>query len=235
MTQIERLFDHSPMAEAVWSLRFNQCKYPIGDEDSFAFCHDKRAEGSSYCAHHHAISNIAGSHRPYAKAVTRTKTKPVRQKPLLEIPAFEFKPVLGKPRKPKPAREPRPVVMPARKYQFGDQSLSLNEWSERLGIKMRTLRGRLAKGWTIEQAFSNEAILGQRVRTPTEPRIYKAPRTARRYDHNGRSLTLRQWSEEIGIKQSTLRNRISNGWTIEQALMPTFDKSTRPLGRNASR
>jgi hypothetical protein len=244
MTPIERLFDHNPIAEAVWSLRRDQCKYPTGDEDSFAFCSDKRAEGSSYCTHHHAISNIAGSHRSIAKAVTRTKTKPVCKKQLLEIPAFEFKPV---PRKPRVCREPRQrqVSTPSCKlYMFNGENLSLTEWSLRLGTKRRTLQNRLMRGWTVEQAFSNEAIRGQvvraRVKVEKVEKVEKEPRqrkerSARRYEHNGRSQTLRQWAEETGVNYSTMRNRVSRGWSIEHILMPTIDNHMRPSGRNRER
>jgi len=38
------------------------------------------------------------------------------------------------------------------------------------------------------------------------------------YTHDGRSLTLTEWSAEIGIQHHTLYRRIRNGYSIERAL-----------------
>lgn len=35
--------------------------------------------------------------------------------------------------------------------------------------------------------------------------------------HNGKSLTIAQWSEELGIPDSVLRTRIKRGWSVERA------------------
>lgn len=35
---------------------------------------------------------------------------------------------------------------------------------------------------------------------------------------SGRTLTLAQWSREIGISRQSLKKRIDNGWTIDRAL-----------------
>lgn len=39
-----------------------------------------------------------------------------------------------------------------------------------------------------------------------------------KYEFDGRSLTLREWSEETGICLSSLQKRIGYGWTVERAL-----------------
>lgn len=36
-------------------LRHDQCRYPVTQESPFIFCGRTRAEGSSYCARHHAL------------------------------------------------------------------------------------------------------------------------------------------------------------------------------------
>lgn len=47
-------------ADAILSLGFNSCRYPIGavGADDFHFCCKPRDEGSSYCAHHRAICTV---------------------------------------------------------------------------------------------------------------------------------------------------------------------------------
>jgi hypothetical protein len=41
---------------------------------------------------------------------------------------------------------------------------------------------------------------------------------ARRYEHEGRSLTLTEWSRETGIYAATIMNRLASGWTLADAL-----------------
>lgn len=47
-------------ADAIMSLGFNSCRYPVGavGADDFHFCCKPRDEGSSYCADHRAICTI---------------------------------------------------------------------------------------------------------------------------------------------------------------------------------
>jgi GcrA cell cycle regulator len=47
-------------ADAILSLGFNSCRYPVGavGADDFKFCCEPRDEGSSYCAHHRAICTV---------------------------------------------------------------------------------------------------------------------------------------------------------------------------------
>lgn len=40
----------------------------------------------------------------------------------------------------------------------------------------------------------------------------------KRFEHNGQSLTLKQWSDKLGIKFITLRQRVRHGWSIKDAL-----------------
>lgn len=43
--------------------------------------------------------------------------------------------------------------------------------------------------------------------------------------YNGRTMTLSQWAEELGMNPATLRNRIVSGWSIEKALNQKVDES----------
>lgn len=49
----------------------------------------------------------------------------------------------------------------------------------------------------------------------------KNKRTTVRFDFSGYSLTLREWSEKLGVKSATLASRIYlYGWPLERALQP---------------
>jgi len=43
-------------------------------------------------------------------------------------------------------------------------------------------------------------------------------RNSRLFEHGGKSLTLQQWSIEVGVRLGTIASRIDNGWSIEEAL-----------------
>lgn len=45
------------------------------------------------------------------------------------------------------------------------------------------------------------------------------------YTLNGETLSVPQWAARIGVKPQTIRNRIRNGWSIEDALTLTIDEA----------
>lgn len=57
------------LAVELFDLKPGQCRYPHGEASPFAFCGQPVREGSSYCAHHHALVHVPVSNRrsdPYA-------------------------------------------------------------------------------------------------------------------------------------------------------------------------
>jgi len=91
---------------------------------------------------------------------------------------------------------------------------SLREWWESEaapGVRFATFRSRITKGWEWDDALKTSH--GQR----NLPAVI---------ERNGQSKTLREWWESDaieGLKYTTFRSRIDNGWGIEKAL-------TTPLG-----
>lgn len=50
----------------------------------------------------------------------------------------------------------------------------------------------------------------------------------RRIEYNGKTQTITQWAEEVGIKEATLRHRLKCGWSIEKAMTePLKNKKER--------
>jgi hypothetical protein len=39
-------------------------------------------------------------------------------------------------------------------------------------------------------------------------------------NHNGKTQTIAQWADELGITHSLIHNRLQDGWPIDRALMP---------------
>ncbi len=50
----------SATAEAVYSLKPNQCRFPLGNpgDENFNFCSNKASPGKSYCKHHYSIAYV---------------------------------------------------------------------------------------------------------------------------------------------------------------------------------
>lgn len=78
---------------------------------------------------------------------------------------------------------------------------SIAEWAEELGIPVPTLRGRLRRGWTIEEALKADRKYGSVI------------------EFNGKALTLTEWAKELGIPRATLNGRLNiRKWSVERAL-----------------
>jgi predicted DNA-binding transcriptional regulator AlpA len=136
----------------------------------------------------------------------------------------------------------------AKEITHNGETHTLQEWAEITGIPRKALYKRFKSGWTAQEALTPErrkpptkmtkhrkqALGGFNRNAPSAP---KEPRrqAGRLYEHAGKSLTLREWSNETGIPLNTLYVRLSRrGWSIEQALTtPLIERSKRHAGVEA--
>jgi hypothetical protein len=49
------------------------------------------------------------------------------------------------------------------------------------------------------------------------------------YDHDGKSQTIAEWADELGLTKTTLYDRLRRGWTIGDAV--SFGANTKPRGK----
>jgi DNA-directed RNA polymerase specialized sigma24 family protein len=105
--------------------------------------------------------------------------------------------------------QPKTRKSTPRTITHNGQTHTLREWAALLGIHYSTLTSRLRAGWTIEEA------LGDKQR-PRKCGI-QSP-NARLITYKGRVDTLRGWARRAGLNDQTLCGRLSDGWTIEEAI-----------------
>jgi hypothetical protein len=99
----------------------------------------------------------------------------------------------------------------SRFIEFNGERKTIAQWASELGMTRHALRGRIDLGWSIEMAFNtpiDKKQIGHNIMI----------------EHNGRSMTMRQWSEDTGIGYDSLKQRRSLGWSVEKML-------TTPKGR----
>lgn len=112
-----------------------------------------------------------------------------------------------------PNRGPGPMF-----FTHNGQTKTLRQWAEELGISYFTLYSRIR----------THRIPPERALDPNFKRI---PGMPKRYTHAGRTLTLRQWANELGVRYATLSYRLTRGLPLEQALTPKKLKVRRDTKR----
>jgi len=90
---------------------------------------------------------------------------------------------------------------------------TLTEWIREKGLHYGTVRVRVSRGWSYEDALTPSKF------TPNKEL----------YDVDGIKKNLMDWSRESGISWATLRSRIKTGKTMKEALC--MKKWCKPKGR----
>ena len=84
-----------------------------------------------------------------------------------------------------------------------------------LGIKGYGSKG---KEWLIPQITEILEAKEAEAKAAKKPAKEKKARKVNLIEHDGKAQSLGQWAKELGMPVPTLRARLRNGWTIEQAL-----------------
>lgn len=102
----------------------------------------------------------------------------------------------------------------SQKLEHNGRSFTIWEWAERIGLKKKTLRARLRRGWTIEEALDPEA--GERRKVAG--RVKSGKHNERLLTWKGETLPTSAWARRTGLARRTIRERLRAGWTVERAL-----------------
>ena len=96
-----------------------------------------------------------------------------------------------------------------------------------LGIKGYGSKG---KEWLIPRITEiMEAKAAEAKAAEKKPTKEKKPRNVNLIEHDGKAQSIGAWARELGMPVPTLRARLRNGWTIEQALGKTSAGKTEKL------
>jgi hypothetical protein len=116
-------------------------------------------------------------------------------------------------------REPKPKRQQTR--TFNGKALTLKQWSQETGIGVPTIKYRLKRGWTVEQALTIPA---------KDPSLYCPDK--RMLSHDGETHSVTEWSRKLGIGIGTINYRLKSGWTVADALTKPSRRAHRGVGSN---
>lgn len=97
-----------------------------------------------------------------------------------------------------------------RLYEWNGVEKTLKEWSEQYDMNYGTLRARVKRGMTIEEA----------IKTSTDPNRYET--------YEGITKTITEWAEQYGLNRDTLDYRLRSGISMEEALNRPVSKGHPP-------
>lgn len=78
--------------------------------------------------------------------------------------------------------------------------------------------GQRPNGCDLDRIDNNKGYSKDNCRWISRQRNLNNKRTNRFIEHDGRSQTIADWADELGMNYRTLNNRINRGWPIERAL-----------------
>lgn len=101
------------------------------------------------------------------------------------------------------------TLSPRKLITYKGKTLSINAWADRFGMDVKALIGRLERGWSVEDAFTKQL----------KSEAGKAPgNVGYVLRFKGEEHTLKEWSQITGINISTLRGRVTRGWSTDDIL-----------------
>lgn len=115
--------------------------------------------------------------------------------------------------------------------RYGGRGITVcQEWVDSFETFLQDVGPRPTKDHSIDRIDNNGPYSPENCRwaTRTEQANNKRPPSGREYEHEGLSLTLKQWSLFVGVDSNTIRGRLRKGQTIESALSPVVYKTHCP-------
>lgn len=104
-------------------------------------------------------------------------------------------------------------------------------FAERSGIAYKTIHQRLKKGWSPEDAVTVPLVTSRAgISNKAGSRLYQGETAL--VAHNGQLLTLKEASEQAGLRYDTVYSRIRKGWSVSSALAAPPHRGKRDKGES---
>ena len=108
---------------------------------------------------------------------------------------------------------------------WGGRSISIApEWRESFQAFYDHIGPRPGFGYTVDRIDNDGNYEPGNVRWATRRTQARNTRVNRRLEFEGRSLTLGEWAEVLGVSRRTLITRLSRGWTLDRTLTQPVKK-----------
>lgn len=104
------------------------------------------------------------------------------------------------------------------KYYGGRGIKVCDEWHDIQNFEKWVEENPFSKGMTLDRIDANADYSPTNCRWATRKEQANNRRNTARIEWNGESHTISEWSEIVGINESTLRNRYFRGWDAERIL-----------------
>ncbi len=97
------------------------------------------------------------------------------------------------------------------RLKYRNESLTISQWSRRLGVSRSSICSRLGKGWSAEKSLGTPLF------------------TKEMFEYRGKSMGLGEWAKHLGVARDTLYGRRARRWPVEKILGLAVDSrfSTR--------
>ena len=103
------------------------------------------------------------------------------------------------------------------KLTYNGETLSLAQWARKLDMDYQHIRTRYRYGWDTKSIIETPKNKHHKER--------KITNNSRMLFYNGENLSVSQWAKKLGVSYDVLRNRLRNGWSVENTLKTPAKKS----------
>lgn len=107
---------------------------------------------------------------------------------------------------------------------YGGRGITVaKEWVQSFEAFIRDVGPRPSRAFSLDRIENNGNYERGNVRWATRKEQENNKRSNRLLTHDGKTMTLAQWSDHIGLNYNSLRTRLRKGWPLERVLATALE------------